>query len=201
MAGCPSANDAEAFGRFVVRSRMLSLFLSTLSCGAAIAAHQAEGHGSLWIVAAVSAGVSIPYNLLLMSSPSPVPAPSNLSSRRPVTFADPPASTLGAEDGGLEDGIQSPSAFAGHPGFHSADLDALDDLGMAKRRSPQQPAQARRLMYAKSGILVNPVDLSRSWSRKFWFQAALSLTVFGGMVSILATRKSSMTAGGGYAPF
>ena len=40
IGGCPSASDASAFSRFVQRTRMLSLFLSTLSTGAAIAAHQ-----------------------------------------------------------------------------------------------------------------------------------------------------------------
>ncbi|KAK2080133.1 hypothetical protein QBZ16_002529 [Prototheca wickerhamii] len=155
------------------------------------------GHGTLWIVGALGAGINIPYTLMLMGTSEPVEGPVSVPPRRPVTFADPPATSIPEEAAApTEAGASPASAFASAKlPAHSADLDALDDMGLAANK-PRSAMPARRLMYAKSGYLVNPLDYSRSWSKK----AGMSLTVFGGMVALLNSRMDNLRPGG-YAPF
>lgn len=39
-------------------------------------------------------------------------------------------------------------------------------------------------------MLVSPSDFAASWSRKFWFSAALSLTAFGCMMSMVGSGEA-----------
>ena len=63
---------AVEFAKFAGRSRLINLLLATSSAAAAVGTHYAEERGSLWLVAAAGVGIAIPYNLLLMSPPTPV---------------------------------------------------------------------------------------------------------------------------------
>lgn len=50
-----------------------------------------------------------------------------------------------------------------------------------------------------AGVLVSPGNFAASWTRKFWFNAVLSLTAFACMMSMLGTGKDAATYG--VAPF
>lgn len=89
---------------------------------------------------------------MFMSNSEPVENPLSSPPRRPVTFAEPPATDISKEPqvATEEDATLGSSAFAGGKApAHSADLDALDDMGLAAK--PRSAMPARRLMYAKSG--------------------------------------------------
>lgn len=111
LAGPPTnAQDSLSFTRFVGRTRLLGLLLSTLSTASAINAYyagkqshcaaagvamqgadggesrpserrrrplphptaRAESRGALWLAAAAGVGIGIPFNLLMMATPTAV---------------------------------------------------------------------------------------------------------------------------------
>lgn len=129
-----------------------------------------EGHGTLWIVGALGAGINIPYTLMLMGTSEPVEGPVSVPPRRPVTFADPPATSIPEEAAApTEAGASPASAFASAKlPAHSADLDALDDMGLAANK-PRSAMPARRLMYAKSGMIGYGKRARDVWSWVFGF--------------------------------
>ncbi len=46
-----------------------------------------------------------------------------------------------------------------------------------------------QLMYSPSGILVPAPAAAASWTKRYWFGAALSMASFGAMMAILASKR------------
>ena len=133
----------------------------------------AEGHGNLWLVAAAGAALSIPYHMLLMSAPVATA----------IDNSSAPASSSAAT---------SPAA--------APLLDSKHDLESSSTVvPPPKPAQRRadrQLAYVQSGVLISPETASSSWTRKYWFGAALSCAAFAGMMSIMASRREAAAISG-----
>ncbi|KAI7843473.1 hypothetical protein COHA_002949 [Chlorella ohadii] len=175
LAGAPSgASDSLAFTKFASRSRMLGLFLSTVSTSACVMAYTGESRGALWLAAAAGVGIGIPFNLLLMAPPTAVVGggsmrlePYGPPSPR-VRFAGDEPSSAAASDAALADQAAT-AAAAGRDGGSA--FEAAAAVPPAPERGILSSASAdvqrrRRLMYSKSGVLVSPTDFAASWSKK-----------------------------------
>jgi hypothetical protein len=143
----------------------------------------------LWLAAGAVSALSLPYHLLLMSPPAPVVgAAADLefradggggeAARRRVNFAG---------DGLPQDGA-SQELGLGEEGAAA--------LGPAGR---PRPRGGGRLMYAKSGILLSQEAYAYSWSKRYWFAAALSCSAFAASMALLVSRRDG--AGGGAAVY
>jgi hypothetical protein len=53
---------------------------------------------------------------------------------------------------------------------------------------PRRPVHGS-LMYSPSGVLVPPALAAASWTKRYWFGAALSCASFGAMMAILASKR------------
>jgi hypothetical protein len=170
IAGSQAATAAQRYHR---RTRALNLFLCTASCGSAVAAYYYENHGNLWLVAAAGAGLSVPYHLLLMSPPSSLP---------PESFQAEQDDVLGAL-------AQKQVSWAAENDSQAPDHVASESGASANHPPPATARRRSRLYRMKSGMLVSPEAAEAAWTRRYWFGAALACVSFGGMMSILATRR------------
>jgi hypothetical protein len=122
----------------------------------------------LWLAAAAVSAPSLPYNLLLMSPPSRM--------------------ELDRADTGALGGAGAPErrvTFTGGEGTSAFDALPPDD------EDRPSAVRARRLVYAKSGLLISPQAYAHSWSKRYWFGAALSCSAFAAMMSLLASRRDA----------
>ena len=170
------------------RTRLLAILLSSASSGCAITAYVQEGHGDLWLVAAVGAALSVPYHILLMAPPKEISststaaavfgttAPTNNNPFMKNNRIDSPLHQYEDDEEHLTNVINrgvSTTAPSPHPS------------------PPLHRPSTPQLMYSPSGVLMTPESAAGSWSRKYWFGAALSLTSFSAMMAILASRRDS----------
>jgi hypothetical protein len=143
-----------------------------------------EGHGDLWLVAATGAALSVPYHLLLMSPTNPylprdsfpgaeAASASALGTPASNSRGDPPAAASLASDKlpGDTEGVFLETNQANNPYM-----------------SPRRPVHGS-LIYSPSGVLVPPEVAAGSWTKRYWFGAALSCASFGAMMAILASKR------------
>ncbi|PSC67427.1 afadin alpha-actinin-binding [Micractinium conductrix] len=189
-----ASTDAVGFARFASRTRMLGLFLSTVSTSACMAAYYGESRGPLWLAAAAGVGIGVPFNLLLMSPPAAMEVATPGARLEP--YGLPPVTESPAAEAGLA-GAEA-GAVGGSP-FEGAAPSGVLSAATAGASPQGGPPRGRRLMYAKSGMLVSASDLTSSWAKRCWFGAALSSIAFGCMMAMLGTGLDTTTFG--YAPY
>ena len=122
----------------------------------------------MWLVAAAGAALSIPYQLLLMTPPSPMIS-NNSALGTPAPDAT--AAMLDPHKVANEETLLHPNAPP-IPGMSPGSID-----------------NDSRLLYTRSGVLMTPEAAASAASRRHWFGAALSCASFAAMMAIIATRK------------
>lgn len=137
----------------------------------------------MWLVAATGAALSVPYHLLLMSPTNPYLPGSSFSEAEAAS-----ASALGTP---ASDPTGDPAAaiLASHklPG-DTEDVFPKHNQPTNSYMPPRRPVHGS-LMYSPSGVLVPPEVAAGSWTKRYWFGAALSCASFGAMMAILASKR------------
>jgi hypothetical protein len=170
----------------------MSVVLSALSTGAAVAAYYAENRGNLWLAAAAGPALALPYYLLIMS-----PAGS-----RPVQSHAPQTATAPMQQQVLSHQVsETPTVYEDDVGgleMGSAVSDELLGSIMPSHAARQDgtashPTPPTRLLVSKSGMLVSPQTYAGWWSQKYWFGAVLSGAAFAAMMSMVGSGRDAAT--------
>ncbi len=144
----------------------------------------AEGRGDLWLVAATGAALSVPYHLLLMSPTNPYLPGAGFSGAEAAAAA----SALGTP--ATADASSDPAILASHklPGETEDVLPRYTNQRTTANIPNRRPLHGQ-LSYSPSGVLVPAEVASGSWTKRYWFGAALSMASFGAMIAILASKR------------